>query len=220
MKGIFLYFLVILVVFSLCACGENSAAPTTTAAPQTSTPTQPTHRHIYQDADCTTPKTCAECGATRGEALGHDYQEGFCTRCQEPDSSYVALTEGNWITDCLSEDGSQLELVSLLFDENGTAQLQILVYRSLGQIEEDQWDQYPQDELYDYSGTPYYFTGIILKYTLSYSLDGGVITCSLPSNSATLILERASGNRLSVSFLEGDLGFENLLVGDILHSQT
>lgn len=220
MKRIFLYFLALLMVFSLCACGKHSDTPTTTAAPQTSTATQPAHRHNYREADCVTPKTCIECGASRGSALGHDYQEGYCTRCQEPDSSYVALTAGNWQTDCLSEDGSKLELVSLNFAEDGTAQLQILVYHSLGQIEEDQWDQYPQEELYDYSGTPYYFTGTILKYSLTYMLDNGLITCSLPSASATLMLERAAGNRLSVSFLEGELGAENLRVGDILHSQA
>ena len=29
--------------------------------------------HSYADATCTAPKTCAACGATEGEALGHDY---------------------------------------------------------------------------------------------------------------------------------------------------
>jgi len=31
--------------------------------------------HDWQEATCTEPKTCAKCGATEGEALGHDYSE-------------------------------------------------------------------------------------------------------------------------------------------------
>lgn len=31
--------------------------------------------HNWDDADCDTPKTCSLCGATEGEALGHDWSE-------------------------------------------------------------------------------------------------------------------------------------------------
>lgn len=37
--------------------------------------------HNWQDATCTEPRTCAECGETDGEPLGHDYQGGDC--CNE-----------------------------------------------------------------------------------------------------------------------------------------
>lgn len=43
----------------------------------------------WLDADCVTPKTCAECGETEGEALGHDWAEAdcltakTCARCGE-----------------------------------------------------------------------------------------------------------------------------------------
>ncbi len=33
----------------------------------------------WQDADCTTPKTCADCGNTEGEPLGHDWADATCT---------------------------------------------------------------------------------------------------------------------------------------------
>ena len=35
--------------------------------------------HEWEDADCTTPKTCSECGKTKGEALGHDWEDGDCS---------------------------------------------------------------------------------------------------------------------------------------------
>lgn len=35
-------------------------------------------QHQWQDADCSTPKTCSECKKTEGEALGHDWQDAAC----------------------------------------------------------------------------------------------------------------------------------------------
>lgn len=43
------------------------------------------HQHTWQDATCTEPKTCSECGATEGEALGHEYsEEDKAATCTEP----------------------------------------------------------------------------------------------------------------------------------------
>lgn len=37
------------------------------------------HTHVWQEADCSTPKTCSECGETEGEALGHAWQDATCS---------------------------------------------------------------------------------------------------------------------------------------------
>ena len=39
------------------------------------------HVHEWTDATCTSPKTCTTCGDTEGSALGHNYVDGVCTRC-------------------------------------------------------------------------------------------------------------------------------------------
>lgn len=36
------------------------------------------HEHTWTDATCTAPKTCSECGATEGEALGHSWADATC----------------------------------------------------------------------------------------------------------------------------------------------
>ena len=36
-------------------------------------------KHSWQEADCTTPKTCTLCGETRGTALGHSWMDATCT---------------------------------------------------------------------------------------------------------------------------------------------
>ena len=45
------------------------------------------HEHVWSDATCTEPAKC-ECGETQGEALGHAYEAGVCTRCDAADPDY------------------------------------------------------------------------------------------------------------------------------------
>lgn len=73
---------------------------TETEAETEESSTSAAHEHVYGDATCTSPSICAECGETRGEALGHDWRPADCTspqsckRCGETtgeraDHSYV-----------------------------------------------------------------------------------------------------------------------------------
>lgn len=47
------------------------------------------HKHVWQEASCTAPKTCAECGETEGDPLGHSPTEAtywapsLCAVCGE-----------------------------------------------------------------------------------------------------------------------------------------
>lgn len=69
----------------------------TTVTQITSTTTVPTdgvcsHKNV-KEATCVQPSTCADCGVTLGEALGHDYQGKTCSRCKERNPDYVARIE-------------------------------------------------------------------------------------------------------------------------------
>lgn len=37
-------------------------------------------KHEWKEADCTSPRTCAECGETEGEALGHNWIDASCDK--------------------------------------------------------------------------------------------------------------------------------------------
>ena len=45
--------------------------------------------HTWDEATCTDPETCSVCGATQGEALGHNYVEGVCTECWDDQRIYL-----------------------------------------------------------------------------------------------------------------------------------
>ncbi len=46
-------------------CGQTAEAP----------------GHDWREAGCTAPRLCRVCGQTEGEPLGHDMENGVCTRC-------------------------------------------------------------------------------------------------------------------------------------------
>ena len=66
--------------------------------------TQADHTHSFGTGTITTPPTCTEpgvrtftcsCGETKTEpepALGHNFVNGICTRCHEPDPDYIPLS--------------------------------------------------------------------------------------------------------------------------------
>ena len=50
------------------------------------------HQHTWQEATCTNPKTCSECGETEGEPLGHTWIDATC---EEPETcSVCGATQG------------------------------------------------------------------------------------------------------------------------------
>ncbi len=72
MKRLLFLVLAFCIITSLCACG---------------------HQHTWNDATCTEPKTCSECGETEGEPLGHEWKAATCT---EPKTcSRCGKTEGD-----------------------------------------------------------------------------------------------------------------------------
>lgn len=204
----------------LCGCSKESDGPSnTTIQNQVPSSTVETHRHNFTEADCTTPKTCTECGQTRGEPLGHDPNQPVCSRCGYEDKSFIALADGTWQLDCLSDNARHLSVISLTFRDNGTAELQVRAYIALSEIAEELRDNYPEEFLYDYSGTIYAFGGSFVTIALDYTAEENVISCQSNMNASynvAFTLERTSGTRLSLVFYEGEVSLLYWQIGDIL----
>ena len=71
------------------------------------------HQHTWVEADCDTPKTCSECGATEGEALGHAAEElaGKSATCTKN-----GLTSGTKCSVCGEIINAQEEIPALGHD--------------------------------------------------------------------------------------------------------
>ena len=71
MKKVICIFLIVATAISFFSCGSLLLDPLD----------QTTCDHDWNEATCTTPKTCSKCNETRGEALGHTSSTGPCSRC-------------------------------------------------------------------------------------------------------------------------------------------
>lgn len=84
------------------------------------------HTHSYKAATCTEPQKCA-CGATKGNALGHAYKGGKCTRCGIADPNAAKYTSvltkaGFWSCRYIymnGDVGEQLYDATLIFKSPG-----------------------------------------------------------------------------------------------------
>jgi len=76
--------IVVLLILLFCTCtfGNHQFLNATCETPETCARCGQTRGealgHDYAAATCETPETCTRCGLTRGEALGHDYAEATC----------------------------------------------------------------------------------------------------------------------------------------------
>lgn len=68
--------------------GGNTLSEAAAAALAAVEHEEPAHEHAWSDATCTEGQKC-ECGETQGEALGHDFVEGVCSRCEAADPDYA-----------------------------------------------------------------------------------------------------------------------------------
>ena len=90
-------------VFSLCACGQETESKKSNETKVNSIDSEgkvtaeetTIHIHIPTVATCVEDSYCEDCYESLSPALGHDYQDGSCTRCNDidPDSLPVNLND-------------------------------------------------------------------------------------------------------------------------------
>ena len=94
MKKLITLLLILVMAFSFTACGSTGGGYSGGSYDDGSyddgsnDDSSSTCYHSWNDADCTTPKTCSYCGETSGYALGHTITTGTCSRCGENFSAW------------------------------------------------------------------------------------------------------------------------------------
>ena len=91
--SLFLLLGCLLLILTACPKDEPSQNADNSGS-SSSSPAQGQHTHVWQDATCTTPKICSECGVKEGAALGHAFTQGVCSQCGEVDYSTLVHSEG------------------------------------------------------------------------------------------------------------------------------
>ena len=81
MKKLTLILLSVLMIVTLAACGDKCEHTYDNACDATCNEcgeTREVSAHQWNDATCTTLKTCTVCGTTKGEMLPHNWEDATC----------------------------------------------------------------------------------------------------------------------------------------------
>lgn len=123
MKKILTLVIAFLLLFCFTACTKSESdlsdddlsVNTDKSSDEKITDVSPEHTHSFAEATCTQPKKC-DCGVIEGEALGHSYENGVCTRCSEKDPDCLTpFTEkkGSWRLNIISDNEISVVKVSV-----------------------------------------------------------------------------------------------------------
>ncbi len=78
---------------STAAKSSATTSATVSVAEAPAANSKTTCSHVWQDATCTKPRTCAICNQTTGSPLGHSYSGRYCTRCGATNPNYTETVE-------------------------------------------------------------------------------------------------------------------------------
>jgi len=169
---------------------------------------KPAHVHNYSiAANCTTGKSC-ECGATTGDALGHNYQNGVCSRCK---IKTVTQKNGTWNFKYVIP--SELYDVTLcLFGSGDDLGCGIGVGDLLSSLPEEVQEELKPDCV-DYYGTLYYIgKGDGDGFSSVSETNTGVVIKDLSGNELKLI--RTDENTMRIVSVSGNFaGLSNIPLG-------
>lgn len=181
-----------------------------------------THKHEYSQATCTKPQTCS-CGATKGSALGHTYNDdGICTRCKakDPNFKYPALKtmNGGWIL--MHEEGDELFEWSFEFFEETVIDGEKYSYYcgercyvSEDSLEEDE----RVGDTVVWNNKRYYVRGqgLVMEGTF-YEEGTKIVLTDYYSNNKKVTLQRTSANMMKVISVDSGIEHANIPINTIL----
>ena len=167
---------------------------------------QPDHTHSFSAATCTQATTCS-CGATQGEALGHNYKDGKCTVCNEKDANYtptsLANKKGDWKAVYVHND----TYYSLGLTFTGESSIGVTLGDPLSKMEQEIQDDirnHKDEEGYKdsyvvYEGKEYWCARGSFTPLAPMAESGNTITLtSSDESTAQIVLTRTDENTLTV----------------------
>ena len=192
MKKLIALLLALAMIPCLVACNTDSATKC---------------NHTYADATCMAPKTCKICGTTEGEPADHLYQQGVCTVCSAAQPNYLAWAKHMWRMDGLTEDGTELDRISL----NASSEEPMIGASFWGDFDtcdEEFKNFYLTDgekTLFEFEGKQYYSKGFGSGRPVTFEENGDTVVITVMEDEpiGTLTLVRISGNQYKVTEVTG-----------------
>lgn len=196
---------------------EGEKTFTCTKCQDTYTETIKTQAHIYLDADCTTAKTCVNCGETQGRAKGHDYIQGVCTYCKEDQPGYKAFSTSTWQIMGRTFAENELDVIELRMSEEG-AEFRADFWGLLSELPESKQEEYLKDpdSLIEYKREKYYYKGFGESCTLTYEEEDNTVTVQVINgkNVGYIVMERKSVDKYTITEVTGIL-FDDIITSCI-----
>ena len=190
---------------------------TDTESSDSTVSSEPIHTHSFSDATCTQPKTCS-CGATDGNALGHNFENGTCTRCGDKDPNYKLTSifnkNGKWTSKYLL--GTELYSVSITLNKPGEYYMGAAIGDLLSTLpSEMQNDPNIKNNCEEYNGQFYFYGKGDGSPLQSVTEEDHIITISDDSGEK-LVFTRIDENTLKCSSAPNAFaGMEGISVGSV-----
>lgn len=179
-------------------------------------------KHIYLDSDCTTAKTCVNCGTTQGRAKGHDYIQGVCTRCKEDQPGYKAFGTTTWQIMGVTFSEEELDVIQLQLSEEG-AVFRADFWGLLTTLSPEKQEEYLKDpdSLIEYKRKQYYYKGFGESCPLTYEEEDNMVTIQVINgkNVGYLVLERKSVDKYTITEITGIL-FDDIITSCLIVGGT
>lgn len=164
------------------------------------------HKHSFSAATCTEREKCS-CGAVGGSALGHNYDNGKCTRCsaQDPNFSFTSVSEkkGTWrLSDFIGSDGDLYRIVFSL--QKGNVACPFEAASPLQKLPADIQDKIRKEEkenIVVFANEEFYFNrGSVFDITVAEEKNTLKITSQYGGK---IVLSRLDENTMAISESDG-----------------
>ena len=139
----------------------------------------------------------------------HNYVQGVCSDCGEAQPGYKPLLSSSWVTAGLTQDGEELDVITLWFYEWGN-EIDVSFYGSLEDLDQEDQDYYlnnERDNLFAFEGKQYYHLGFGTSRSMSYKEQGDQVEITVKEGYTVGVIkmERSGADQYTITSISGTI---------------
>ena len=152
----------------------------------------------------------------------HNYVQGVCSDCGEAQPGYKSLLSSSWVAAGLTQDGEELDVINLCFDENGPY-LRAEFYGLLSELSPEKQEEKLKnpDQIIEYKKNKYYYKGFGETCPFTYEEEGNEVTIEVINgkNVGYIVMERKSVDKYTVLEVTGII-FDDIITSCVEANST